>query len=245
MRRIELFLKSGTTLLFVSHSDSAVKAICSRAILLEDGRITRDSDPSSVLDYYRAQQLLKRELGVDSGMGRPEVIDNKHTLLGRSSKTVFSNTSLDEIALEILTADSVLRSGIYSGDEITFRISAKFGNHCKEPHIGFGIRNRLGITVYETNTRCMGIFPQPVKPGESLTVEYTFRCNVSAGSYEAVVGVADGGSSSLSLNRPLFYDQTFTIFEVITNDTLRWSGLCNIEPRIKIIEMDSASARKL
>lgn len=42
----------GTTLLFVSHSLATIKAICDRALLLEDGTVTCEGDVDEVLNTY-------------------------------------------------------------------------------------------------------------------------------------------------------------------------------------------------
>jgi lipopolysaccharide transport system ATP-binding protein len=47
--------QSGRTVLFVSHNMSAVQRLCSRALLLEHGRVTADDAPSAVVARYLAQ----------------------------------------------------------------------------------------------------------------------------------------------------------------------------------------------
>ena len=44
--------KAGRTVLFVSHNMTAIKALCKRGILLENGRIAYDGDISAVVDKY-------------------------------------------------------------------------------------------------------------------------------------------------------------------------------------------------
>ena len=53
--RIRQFKASGTTLILVSHDHFAIQSICDRAILLQEGSVTLDADPESVLDYYNAR----------------------------------------------------------------------------------------------------------------------------------------------------------------------------------------------
>lgn len=44
---------SGRTVLFVSHNMAAVRALCSRGILLEGGRLTFDDEAGEVVNHYR------------------------------------------------------------------------------------------------------------------------------------------------------------------------------------------------
>ncbi|MCF6188390.1 MAG: ABC transporter ATP-binding protein, partial [Desulfobulbaceae bacterium] len=55
IERIRSFREQGTTLLFVSHDPGAVKSLCERALLIDDGVILEDGPSDAVLDYYNAR----------------------------------------------------------------------------------------------------------------------------------------------------------------------------------------------
>ncbi len=44
--------KQGRTVLFVSHNMAAVEHLCTRAVMLESGRVTRDAVPAEVIRHY-------------------------------------------------------------------------------------------------------------------------------------------------------------------------------------------------
>ena len=50
--RMEAIKDRGATILFVSHSVTAIRELCRRAILLEDGRKIDDGDPRDVITHY-------------------------------------------------------------------------------------------------------------------------------------------------------------------------------------------------
>jgi ABC-type polysaccharide/polyol phosphate transport system ATPase subunit len=52
--RLRRFRESGKTILFVTHSMEQVLEHCSRAILLEKGRIIADGNPGEVVDIYNS-----------------------------------------------------------------------------------------------------------------------------------------------------------------------------------------------
>ena len=60
MSRIRKFREQGTTLLFVTHDPGAVKALCDRALVLEEGRLVLDDKPDAAFDYYNAR-IARRE----------------------------------------------------------------------------------------------------------------------------------------------------------------------------------------
>jgi lipopolysaccharide transport system ATP-binding protein len=50
--KMKELLRSGATIIFVSHSDAAIKEICSRAIWISHGEIKMDSRANTVVDTY-------------------------------------------------------------------------------------------------------------------------------------------------------------------------------------------------
>jgi lipopolysaccharide transport system ATP-binding protein len=50
--KMEQVAKRGRTVLFVSHNMAAIQALCSRAILLENGRLTHDGRPDEAIGAY-------------------------------------------------------------------------------------------------------------------------------------------------------------------------------------------------
>ena len=70
LRRIKELHERGTTVLFVSHDAAAVRALCSRAILLKAGSIVADGKPADVLNRYQ-QIIMEREKAYEAEAGAP------------------------------------------------------------------------------------------------------------------------------------------------------------------------------
>ena len=66
--------QSGRTVLFVSHSMASVRALCSRALLLDKGQIVCDGDVETVVKAYLAQGGASAEAFVtwEAGSGSPD-----------------------------------------------------------------------------------------------------------------------------------------------------------------------------
>jgi len=60
-RRIKEMQSRGTTILFVSHEPTLVRALCSRAILLNGGRMLADGAPVDVLNRYQRLIMAREE----------------------------------------------------------------------------------------------------------------------------------------------------------------------------------------
>ena len=67
--------QSGRTVLFVSHSMASVRALCSRALLLDKGRVIGDGDVETVVKQYLAHGGASADAFVewDKGSGSPEM----------------------------------------------------------------------------------------------------------------------------------------------------------------------------
>ena len=62
--RIDDFRRQGKTVVFVSHDALAVRRICARALLIQDGRLLADGTPDQVLEQYG--ELLKHPVASSS-----------------------------------------------------------------------------------------------------------------------------------------------------------------------------------
>src|SRR6266446_9498366 len=66
MRRIGEMQESGMTILFVSHDPSAIRALCSRAVLLHAGCVEAIGKPTDVLNRYQ-KLIMAREEAYETG----------------------------------------------------------------------------------------------------------------------------------------------------------------------------------
>ncbi len=60
MARLKQLLDNGVSLLFVSHSIDTVRQLCSRAVLLDSGRMVESGAAATVADVYQRELLLDR-----------------------------------------------------------------------------------------------------------------------------------------------------------------------------------------
>jgi lipopolysaccharide transport system ATP-binding protein len=102
--------KSGRTVLFVSHNMAAIEGLCSRALLLNEGRVIRYGPAKNTIDHYLGEVLPAAFEGVPlaeqsenrSGNGRIRLIGYRlEDEAGRTIFTVRSGMSFD-IVMEYL-----------------------------------------------------------------------------------------------------------------------------------------------
>ena len=184
LRRIHELQERGTTVLFVSHDLGAVRALCSRAILLSSGRIVEDGKPADVLNHYQkiimARDLAYEEDSAAAGESNARASENLPPLCytyrhGNGSAEILSADLLDVARhrVEILE----------TGEPVTMRMLVRVNHHIESPVIGFLVRNRHGISAYGTNTREQQIEFGEVQRGELLEASFSFNCWLGIDEY--------------------------------------------------------------
>jgi lipopolysaccharide transport system ATP-binding protein len=225
--RIRQFRDQGTTLLFVSHSPSAVKTLCDRALLFDRGVIARDDAPDAVLDYYNALIAKQRA-------------DYEIWQSARShGRTVTRSGSAEATieAIELLSRGQALRT-LRTGDEVVVRVAIE--THAPVPALTAGIliRDRLGNDVFGTNTFHLGASRYRLAPGEAMIVEFFFQSlDLGAGSYSLTAALHSGDEHT----RANFdwWDRAL-VFEVLPGSGPVSIGVCALDVSASWPERDSA-----
>ncbi|HEX8162709.1 MAG TPA: ABC transporter ATP-binding protein [Pyrinomonadaceae bacterium] len=190
VRRIREMQEAGATILFVSHEPTLVRALCSRAIFLNAGRMLADGEPVDVLNRYQ-RLIMAREEAYDDGAppdadaaagARDEGAAEQTPKAGPGGRAPLNYTYRHgNRDAEIVSADIVNARGepvelIDSGDPVVVRVKILFRRDVERPVCGFMIRNRHGINVYGTNTEQRGLALGAARAGELLDVEFAFDC---------------------------------------------------------------------
>ncbi|HEY0004135.1 MAG TPA: ABC transporter ATP-binding protein [Pyrinomonadaceae bacterium] len=206
LRRIKQMQQEGTTILFVSHDPSAIKALCSRAILLNGGRIDTDGAPSDVLNRYQglimereeayeAEQPASLKERAETGPQEQieaELLDQRSPALRYAFR--HGDRSAEVLSAEILNASRGNADLVETGEPLMARMRVLFHRDIEEPVFGFLIRNRHGIHAYGANTEQKGLQFGTVERGEVVEVSFTFDCWLGTDLYNVSFAVhsADG-----------------------------------------------------
>lgn len=238
--RIESFRAAGATLLFVSHDPNAVLTLCDRAVLVEGGRLVMDDEARLVLEYYQGLTLrnIEQHERPDAQPFEIERAGKASSPPGKSARHqryVLDAGAVEQVDVELLDAESRPVAQIQGGAVLQIRIRVRFAKDIPDPHIGFGIKNQRGLTLFETNTYCSRVATRPVVAGGHLTATFSMPCHLQAGDYFVNVGVANGGRSSGFFENHLFLDQASKMFTVIHSDRSRvWGGIVDLSPAIRV-----------
>ena len=184
LRRIKELQERGRTILFVSHDAAAVRALCSRAILLNAGRVVTDGKPADVLNRYQ-KIIMAREEAYDANAGghaAPGSAMNEDLPPLRYTYR-HGDESAEFLGVELTDASGHSVEIVETGEAVRLRVIARFNRDVDEPVIGFLIRNRHGIHAYGTNTKERQLELGTLKAGEGLEVNFAFDCWLGVDQY--------------------------------------------------------------
>ena len=180
--RIRDFCSHGTTLLLVSHDQAAMRTLCQRALLLEEGLLIRDGSPADVLQYYNA---LIAKSSSDYQIDQKAAGDAEQT-------TTRSGNGRARIERVDLLADGEDRNTFRVGESVRIRASG----HCSVPlddlTVGISLRDRLGNELFATNSHLLGIKSGPLAAEEAFVGEFELPLNLGVGHYTLTVAIHSG-----------------------------------------------------
>jgi lipopolysaccharide transport system ATP-binding protein len=173
MRFLRRFMKTGT-ILFVSHDISAVLNLCQKAILLDNGCIKGFDKPQKIAERYLEKlyesiqdenpDQITRDMETREGAAN-SVSDMRHDFInqnnlrnnielfkfrddgpsfGKGGARITKVVFLDENDREI--------SWMASGERVKLAVFCASDTTLKSPIVGFGVKDRLGQTIFGDNT---------------------------------------------------------------------------------------------
>ena len=233
-RRIKEMQEAGTTILFVSHDPGAIRALCSRAILLNGGRMEADGAPAEVLDRYQkvimAAEAAYAEAQLGLAPGNPPVVAAASEDSQVTPQFTFrhGDGSAEILRVDLLDASRRPITMVETGQLVHLRVRVVFHEDLEDPVYGFVIRNRHGINLYGTNTKVQGIKPGLVKRGERTETTFSFNCWLAPDLYSISIAVHSPTSVSFDWMDGTLYFRVFS--EVAIEGVANLNARATVEP---------------
>ncbi len=217
--RIREFQQQGTTLLIVSHDRGAIQALCNRAILLEKGTVIKDGKPEEVMDFYNALISEKENATVQVR----ELQDG--SIQTRSGS---GEASIESVTLHNAVGDPIEYVSV--GENVSLRINTKINSAIPELVVGYLIKDRLGQSVFGTNTHHLGCKTDGLEAGRVLNYSFSFAANLGVGSYSVAVALHTADSH---LSRNYEWVDLTLVFNVVNISQSEFVGLAWMPPTVE------------
>ena len=173
--RMEQIRREGATVLLVSHNMNAIRSICSRTLVLNDGVELFTGDTDEAISLYH--QAL--EEGMDEA----------------------TSGAADAVVERFVLSDGegMSTANVKAGDEVTFMVEARFNEPAEQPAIGFWIYSKDGLVYGDHLERGL---PARIEAGGVIRCDIRLRASLASGSYTAKVLVATRFDRDAAMARP-------------------------------------------
>ena len=219
--RIREFQQQGTTLLIVSHDRSAIQALCSRAVLLDKGTIIKDGNPEEVMDFYNA--LIAEKEGTS--------VTVQHLDNGRV-QTRSGSGEASILAVDVFNSAEQPAEFIRVGEIASLRIKVGVSVALPELVVGYMIKDRLGQSVYGTNTHHLGCKLEALEADTEIEYRFNFAMNLGVGSYSVAVALH---TADTHLAQNYEWRDLAAVFNVVNMDREEFVGLTWMPPEVELV----------
>jgi len=206
-RRLEELKQKGCTILFVTHSVSQIVQHCTRALLIEGGRVLLDSDPRTVSNHYLELLFGKKsddqtEPVTASDDSLPAQVigqelsmadDVYHLRFGYSPTEHRWGSGAAKILDYHFTVGGESFPGVVeAGSELKIYASVKFLTNVDDAIFGILIKNPEGQFLYGINCKTDNPLAEKIPAVIGDVRKYCFRVpfNLAAGQYLVSLGIS-------------------------------------------------------
>ena len=202
LRRIKEMQENGATILFVSHDPHTIRALCTRAILFNKGRVEADGKPSEVLNRYQ-KIIMSRQADYEAARLAADEADEtvELALLDEDFEPLspafrHGDGTAEILSVELLDAARRPIEFVETGESVIVRVRARLNVSVNDPVFGFLIRDRHGIHIYGTNTEILQAYFGRVRAGEVIEAMFAFNCWLGVGEFTLTSAVHSAGGVS-------------------------------------------------
>ena len=225
MRKIREFKDNGGSIVFVSHDMNAIKVLCDKAILLENGSVVEQGSPEKVVNTYNFL-VTSRSLG-------------RH-LTGQESSTIdiYGNQKVTIDDVRLINEYNEQAKIFEAGRPLTIEI--EITAHTAVPDITLGIlfRDRFGQDIYGTNSWEQQ-FPIQLTRRQTCCLRYSFKAlNIGCGKYSLTLAAHTDKEHT---EECFEWINKYSSFEVVAGKNNYFIGLCRLQPILSLQHRSSQS----
>jgi lipopolysaccharide transport system ATP-binding protein len=196
MMKMKELMSSGVTILFVSHDVGAVKAICSRAIYLENGEITAVGSTDQVIESYygagvKSQQYIESQPNkvsvVDTNDCSKDAVASQMNFSMRAEFNRLQNGMAELINVMLLSEAGQALEVFDFGQEVVLRIDFRANKNIQTIGLAYHIRDKNGLELIYSDTGIESCHTTNLVSGDVVSYDWKFKLNLREGDYSIAV----------------------------------------------------------
>lgn len=224
--RIQEYKKSGKTMLFVSHDPAAVKGLCSRALLLDQGTLVTDGTPNHVYNVYNA-------LIAEKTAANPDAMEAKSTLDPALQEKIAKRSGSGEVQVTNIALKNYAgetSESFVSGTQFTIEIAFESKIEVTNPTFGILIRDRFGRDIFGVNSYILKKNLGHIKAGSRGVIDYSMTLNLGPGLYQLSTSIHQ---SSTHVDSNYDWINDAVSFRVVTEGDYPFIGCARMVPELR------------
>jgi ABC-type sulfate/molybdate transport systems ATPase subunit len=171
--------RAGTTVLLVSHDEELLRRLADEIWWLHEGRLAGRGDPGEMLAAYGHH--IAARLRVWGETVQSPVTPRRRSGDGRA----------EVVRIETIGENGRPTVVWQSGELAVVKVTVRFRDAVADPVVGMMIRTRIGLNVYGTNTELERVKFGPCAAGQTVEVQFAFRCELCPQEYSLTVASHD------------------------------------------------------
>ncbi len=199
--RIRSLQKSGVTIIYVSHDLGTVQSICDRALLMQDGSLEFDGDPTEAVNRYysilgqyvaantKSKSVNKTEKVFGSNIDTDKII--KSTILNTNGLQRHGRQGLELLAASVCDENNRDTLIVEMMNTLCFNLLVQANEKINVPNLGIHIYNRMGILIFATGTTQLRYSIPSLEKGECLAISLSVEMCVEPGEYTFNLAVGE------------------------------------------------------
>ena len=203
----------GATVLLASHEAEVIRRICDEAWWIDDGKLAQRGDPTEVWTAYLDRVATQFRVWGDT------------QTRGIAPSFRRSDGRAEVVALETVGADGRPTMVWRSGEPVSIRATIRYHEAVDDPVVGIMIRTRVGSEVYGTNTELEQIKLGPCAAGDTIRLDFSFRCDLCNNEYTLTVASHDRDGTA--------HDWLDDALAFVVADSRYTAGVANLRAKVE------------
>lgn len=198
MAHMKKLMESGVTVLFVSHDIGAVKALCNRAVYLEQGQVLAIGSTEEVAEAYYGKGVMSNQASI---LSKPKLREAEGAFCGFSdddlaAQTLFAakaqfhriqNGMAELLNVQLFDQDEQNLELVNFGQTVVLRVTLKGNVGLASLGLAYHIRDKNGTDVVYSDTGIEDCHITNLGAGEIVVMDWSFKVQLRDGDYTIAV----------------------------------------------------------
>ena len=194
--KMKRMLDDGVTILFVSHDTGAVKSLCRRGLLLNQGTLVLDGRADLAVEQYFQVKVQSEQAVVKPreaelppapfAVRGADVFGDNQEFRQRAAYQRLQNGKAELFNVQLLDENGAELVQVEYNQLVTLRLAIAVHEDIAELGYGYHLRSSTGVDVVYADSFLEDRMLRSLKKGERFVVDWKFRLRLMQGVYNVV-----------------------------------------------------------